>query len=117
MALSTIASKQSKGMKIFMLKTKQLLDYLTTNPNATVHFHPSDMTLNIYSNTSYLLEANAHSQACGHFFMGWHPDPTKPIKVNGAFFTLCAILCFAVASVVEAKLRALFLNCKKTTIF
>jgi hypothetical protein len=66
---------------------------------------------------SYLSEANAHSRACGHFFMGWHADPTKPIKLNGAFFTLCAILRFVVASAAEAKLGALFLNCKQATIF
>ncbi len=51
------------------------------------------------------------------FFMGWHADPTKPIKLNGAFFTLCAILRFVVASAVEAKLGALFLNYKQATTF
>jgi hypothetical protein len=35
MAISTIASKQAKGTDNTMLKTKQLLDYLATNPNAT----------------------------------------------------------------------------------
>jgi hypothetical protein len=49
--------------------------------------------------------------------MGWCADPTKPIKLNGAFFTLCAILRFVVASAVEAELGALFLNCKQATIF
>ncbi len=100
-----------------MLKTKQLLDYLATNPNDMVRFHAFDMILNIHSTALYLLEANAHSQACGNFFVGWRTDPTKPIKVNGAFFTLCLILHFVVASAAEAKTRALFLNCKKATIF
>jgi hypothetical protein len=116
-ALSTIASKQPKGTEHTMTKTKQLLDYLATHPDATVRFHASDMILNIHSDASYLLEANTHSQACGHFFMGWRTDPTKPIKLNGAFFTLCAILPFVVASSAEAKLGALFLNCKQATIF
>jgi hypothetical protein len=61
MALSTIASKQSKGMDNTMLKTKQLLDYLAKNPDATVRFHASDMILNIHSNASYLSKANVHS--------------------------------------------------------
>ena len=43
MALSTIASKQSNGMQNTMMKTKQLMDYLATHPNATVRFHTSDM--------------------------------------------------------------------------
>jgi hypothetical protein len=117
MALSTIASKQAKGTQNTVLKTKQLMDYLATHPNTTVRFHTSNMIINIHSDTSYLLEANAHSRACGHFFMGWKADPTKPIKLNGSFFTLCAILRFVVASAAKAKLSALFLNCKQAVIF
>ncbi len=49
--------------------------------------------------------------------MGWTPNPTQPIKLNGAFFTLCAISWFVVASAAEAELGALFLNCKQATIF
>ncbi len=100
-----------------MQKTKQLLDYLATHSEATVRFHASEMVLHIHSDASYLSEANVHSRACGHFFMGWKADPTKPIKLNGAFFTLCAILRFVVASAAEAGLGALFLNCKQATIF
>jgi hypothetical protein len=67
MALGTIASEQANGMENTMLKTKQLLDYLATHPDATIQFHASDMILlNI---ASYLSEANAHSRARGHFFM------------------------------------------------
>jgi hypothetical protein len=73
-ALSTIASEQSKGTQETMHKCKQLLDYLATHPDATVRFHASDMILNIHSDTSYLSKRNAHSRACGHFFMGWKPD-------------------------------------------
>ncbi len=117
MVLSTIASKQAKGTDNTMLKTKQLLDYLATHPNATVQFHASDMILNIHLDASYLSKANAHSRACGHIFMGWKPDPKCPIKLNGALFTLCAILRFVVTSAAEAELAALFLNCKQVTIF
>ena len=117
MALSMIASEQAHGMKITMRKTKQLLDYLATHLEATIRFHVSDMVLNIHSDASYLSEANAHSRACRHFFMGWKADPTKPIKLNKAFFTLCAILQFVGASAAEAELGALFLNCKQATFF
>jgi hypothetical protein len=98
-------------------KCKQLLDYLATHPDATVQFHASVMILSIHSNISCLSEANACSWACGHFLMGWQPVALKPIKLNGAFFTLCAILRFVVASAAEAKLGALFLSCKQATIF
>ena len=117
MALSTIASEQAKGTESTMEKTKQLLDYLATNPDATIRFHASNIILNIHPGASYLSAANAHSRACGHFIMGWKADPTKTIKLNGAFFTLCAILRFVVASAAEAELGALFLICKQTIIF
>ncbi len=100
-----------------MKKCKQLLDYLSTHPDVTLRFNASNMTLNIHLDASYSSEANTHSQACGHFFMGWKPDPTKPIKLNSAFFMLCSILRFVVASAVEAKLGALFLNCKQAIVF
>ncbi len=51
------------------------------------------------------------------FFMGWTAKDGDPIKLNRAFFTLCAILRFVVASATEAKIGALFLNCKEGMIF
>ena len=41
----------------------------------------------------------------------------KPIKINGAFHTLCRILQFVVASAAVAKFGALFLNCQEGMIF
>jgi hypothetical protein len=46
------------------------------------------------------------------FFMGWTSKDGNPIKLNGAFFTLCAILQFVVASAAKAELGALFLICR-----
>jgi hypothetical protein len=113
MALSSIAIEQSHGTTNTMTKAKQLLDYLATNPDATIRFRASDMIMNMHSDVSYLSEAGARSRACGHFFMGWSPNDGDPIKLNGAFFTLCAVLRFVVASAAEAELGALFLNCKE----
>jgi hypothetical protein len=117
MALSSIASEQTKGITSTMAKAKQLLDYLATHPDATVRFRASDMVLNIHSNASYLSETNAQSRACSHFFLGWEPKDGDPIKLNGPFLTLCTILFFVVASAAEAELGALFLNCKEGIIF
>jgi hypothetical protein len=100
-----------------MEKAKQLLNYLATNPDATIHFRASNMIMNGHSNASYLSGANARSRACGHFFMGWTTKDGDPIKLNGAFFTLCTILRFVVASAAKAELGALFLNCKEGMIF
>jgi hypothetical protein len=117
MALSSITIEQSKQTSNMMVKTKQLLDYLATYPDATVHFRASNMILNIHSDASYLSEPGARSRACGHFFMGLSPKDGNPIRLNGTFFTLCAILRFVAASAAEAELSALFLNCKEGIIF
>ncbi len=100
-----------------MEKAKQLLDYLATHPNATIRYHASDMIMNVHSDASYLSELDARSRACGHFFMGWSPTDGDPIQLNGAFFTLCTILRFVVATAAEAELGALFLNSKESMIF
>jgi hypothetical protein len=104
-------------MNSTMEKAKQLLNYLATNPNATIWYCASDMIMNVHSDASYLSEADALSRVCGHFFMGWKAKDGNPIKLNGAFLTFCAILCFVVASTPKAKLGALFLNCKEGMIF
>ena len=73
--------------------------------------------MNIHSDASYLAEPKACSRACGHFLTGWLPKDNEPIKLNGAFHTLCLILRYMVASVAEAKLGALFLNRHEGIIF
>ena len=75
------------------------------------------MVLNIHSDASYLSEPKARSRACGHFFMGSVPSDCKPIKLNGAFHTLCSILRCVVASAAEAELSTLFMNCQEGIIF
>jgi hypothetical protein len=117
MALSTIASEQTKGTKCTLEKAYQVLDYLATHPNAVVQFCASDMVMNIHLDASYLSEPNARSRACSHFFMGSLPRNGDPIKLNGAFHTLCSILRFVVASAAKAELGALFLNCQEGIIF
>jgi len=117
MAVSSIASEQTRDTTNTMAKAKQLLDYLATHPDATIWFRTSEMILNVHLDASYLSETKAHIRACGHFFMGWSPKDGDPIKLNGAFFTLCTILRFIVALAAEAELGALFLNCKEGIIF
>jgi hypothetical protein len=117
MALSTVASELRKGAENTMEKDYQVLDYLATYLDATVHFWASNMVMNIQSDVSYLTEPKARSHACSHFFMGSLPQDGKPIKINGAFHTLCSILQFVVASTTEAELGVLFLNRQEGMIF
>jgi hypothetical protein len=73
--------------------------------------------MNVHLDASHLLEALTHSRACGHVFIGLTPTNGNPIKLIGAFFTLCGILRFAVASAAKAKLGALFLSHIEWMIF
>ena len=115
-SLSTLASEQAKAMEQTITNMEQLLDYLATNPEATIRYYASDMILNIHSDASYLSERNARSRAAGHHFLGWLPNANDPIKLNGAIYTLCTILKFVAASAAEAELGALFLNMKQGRI-
>jgi hypothetical protein len=117
MALSSIAVEQTKATEKTMARCTQLLDYLSGHADTKVRFHASDMILNIHSDASYLLEANARSRTCGHFFMGWMPQDDEPIHLNGAFHVSTMILHFVVASAAEAELGALYHNCQTGIIF
>ena len=117
MALSMIASEQTVATEQTFKRCTQLLDYLASNSNATVQYYASDMVMNIHSDASYLSEAKAQSNTCGHFFIGWIPKNGEPIKLNGAFYADLSILCFVIASAAEAELGALFHNCQTGIIF
>ncbi len=108
MALSMITSNQAKGTESMMKKCKQLLDYLSTHPAANHVFIPL---------TWYWIFIWMHLTDQRQTHMGWRPDPAKPIILSGAFFMLCSILCFVVASASKAELGTLFLNCKQALIF
>ena len=79
MALSTIASDQTKGTERTLEKAYQVLDYLAAHPNTVVQFCASNMVMNIHSDSSYLSKPKAPSRACGHFFMGSLPRDGEPI--------------------------------------
>jgi hypothetical protein len=67
MALSSIAVEQIKATEKTMARCIQLLDYLSSQADAKVRYHPLDMIMNIHSVVLHLSEANARRRACGHF--------------------------------------------------
>jgi hypothetical protein len=117
MGLSSIAVEQTKATERTMGRCIDLLNYHASNQDAKVHFHASDMVMNIHSDASYLSETKAHRRACGHFFMGRMPKNGEPIQLNGAYYMNTAILRFVMASAAEAELGALFHNCQDGIIF
>ncbi len=78
MALSTIASEQTKGTEKTLEKAYQLLDYLVSHPNAKVQFCASDMIMNIHSDASYLSKTSARSRVCGHFSWAKYQSMENP---------------------------------------
>ena len=98
-----------------MDEVQQLLNYLASNPKATICFHASGMILFMHSDASYISVAKARSRASGVFFLS---DP-KPYALtfseytpilNGFIFIMCKILRNIMASAVDAEYGALFLN-------
>jgi hypothetical protein len=88
MALSSIAIEQTKGTTNTLEKVKQLLDYLATNPDATIQYRTSNMIMNVHLDASYLSESDTCSHAYGYFCMGWSAKDGDPIKLNGPFFLM-----------------------------
>jgi hypothetical protein len=109
-ALGSIATQQANPTKNTMIKVKQFLDYASTRPNAIVTYQASDMVLAAHSDASYLSEANARSQAGGHFFMS--SDTPCPHN-NGAVLTIAQIIKAVKSLAAEAKIGAFYINCRE----
>jgi hypothetical protein len=107
-ALGSIAPHQANPTKNTMITVKQFLDYAFTHPDAIVTYQASDMVLAAHSDASYLLEANACSQAGGNFFMS--SDTPYPHN-NGAVLTIPQIIKAVMSLAVKAKIGALYINC------
>jgi hypothetical protein len=91
-----------------MIKVKQFLGYASTHPKAIVTYQASDMVLAAHSDASYLSEANAWSQAGGHFFMS---SNTPCLYNNGAVLTIAQIIEAVMSLAAKAKIGALYINC------
>ena len=68
------------------------------------------MVLAGHSDASYLSETKARSRAGGHFFIS--SDTADPPN-NGAVFTTSQVIKTVMSSAAEAKLGALFINCRE----
>jgi len=64
-ALSTLASAQSKATEDTLNATTHLLNYCATHPSATIRFRKSDLILHIISDASYPTASGARSRLGG----------------------------------------------------
>ena len=109
-ALSAIASEQSRPTKSTMNKVDQFLDYVASQDEAILTYRASDMILAVHSDASYLSEAKARSRAGGHFFMS---SDTELPPNNGAVLTIAQIIKAVMSSAAEAEIGALFVNARQ----
>ena len=68
-AISELASIQTKATSLTLNKVSWLLDHVATNPNVTVTFIASDMQLRAHSEASYFSVPKSKSRAGGHVFL------------------------------------------------
>lgn len=109
-ALSAIAARQANGTEAVADACNQLLDYVSTHPNAGIRYKACDMILAVHTDASYLSEQGSKSRASGHFYLTNKNDEDFN---NGALLTLTSIIKHVMSSASEAELAALFYGCKQ----
>jgi hypothetical protein len=106
-SLTALASEQVSPTKNTRQKYLQFLNYTASQEDAIVTYRASNMKLAIHSNTLYLSEPKARSQAGGHMFLtGTEEIPTN----SSAVLNILQIIKAVMSSATEAKLGALFIN-------
>ena len=106
-ALSAIASMQSKPTVATLERAMLFLDYAATHPDAIMTYKASNMILHVHSDASYLTEPKARSRAGGHFFLS---SKAKDAPNNGAVHNIAQILKHVMTSAADAEIGALYVN-------
>jgi hypothetical protein len=84
-------------------KVIKLLNYCSTNLEAKLRYHASNMILNVHSDASYLSECEAKSRAGGFFYLGSNIE-SKNKLTNGAILIISTILKHVMSSAAEAEI-------------
>ena len=92
----------------------QLLDYLATHPNATIHYHASDTILAFDTDAYCLSEPDGKSRATAYYYLTRSGD--KDFN-NGAIDILSTIINHVMASASAAETGALFYGCKRAILY
>ena len=119
--LNDLAAEQTQATIKTDKAVSKLLDYMSTFPNAAIHYSASDMVLHIDSDVSYLSLPHARSRATGHYFLSNkstspHLPPPTPPTPNGPIYTLCKRMRNVFASATESEIAALFHNGQEATV-
>jgi hypothetical protein len=98
--LNDIATEQTKATDKMQAATKQLLNYLATNPDATIRYDASYMILHIHSDALYLSVSHARIRLGGLFFCGDKPPQERK---NGPILNVASVIKHVVASAAESE--------------
>ncbi len=103
-ALGTLATQQAMPTKNTMKQIKQFLKNASTNPDAVITYHASNMILAGHNDALYLSISNAQSRARGHFFVSSNVELPPN---NGTVSTVLQIIKAVISLAAEAKVGAL----------
>ena len=102
-----------------MDKCNQVLDYASTHPNTTIHYHASDMILMTDTDSAYLDILEACSFISGYYYftnrmIDYYKDNPTP---NGPILAECEILKIVVSFSAHAEIGGTFENAKNVIQF
>jgi hypothetical protein len=109
-ALSSLVSAQATPTKDTMQRTRDLLNYVATHPEAILSYVKSNMILGIHSDASYLSEPKAGICAGRQLFLS---NSTNKAPNNGAILNISQIIKSVMSLAAEAELGALYINTQK----
>ena len=112
-ALNEVSLLQASPTQQTLQKCTQLLDYVSTHPNATIRYHAIGMILHVDSDAAYLVLPRAHSRLAGHFFLSDSPSLTRTVPLNGTILKECKTIHHVVSSAAEAEITGLFHNAQQ----
>ena len=101
--MNELTHEQAKPTLITKRGTDRLLDFLSTNQEATLRYHASDMILVLETDAAYLVQLEVKLRASGWFVLT--NTPTATIKTN-ALIHMTRIK-DVVASATEAEIKHL----------
>ena len=112
-AISDLASEQLNASTKTCNNLMWLLNYSSTNPDASIPYILTIICLHAHSGASYLSAPKACSRAAGHFFFGDKPTQrTPPVDklLNGPIHMVYKIIKNVMGSAVEADIGKCYIN-------
>ena len=88
------------------------MDYVATNPKATIVYTPNYMILKAHTDALYQSEPGVKSRFEGHFYIG--KKPSHSTTTNGPLLNTASILRNLISSAAEAEYGGMFMNAKAT---